>query len=211
MEVSLIARNLLWFFLLLISLTVHEWAHAFIAYKLGDDTAYQDGRVTLNPLAHVDIFGTILFPLICIFASSGILFGWGRQVPIEPSKFKRPELYTMFAEGAGIMGNLFLCLIASVILGCGDRYAMLGYSLLELNAFLIAFNLLPFPGLDGFYFFKYMLKLSQPVILFLENWGFWIILILINVPMFRTFLRFIVQGIVSLFIPISVAIYGWLS
>ena len=81
MEISLIAKHLLWFFLLLISLTLHEWGHAFVADKLGDPTPRQEGRVSLNPLVHIDIFGTIIFPLLCIFLSMGVLFGWDDRSP----------------------------------------------------------------------------------------------------------------------------------
>ena len=210
MEISLIAKHLLWFFLLLISLTLHEWGHAFVAYKLGDDTAHQEGRVTLNPLAHIDILGTILFPLICIFTSVGILFGWGRPVPIEPANFKRRELYTMISGSAGLLGNLFLCLVASLVLAFGQNYYILGYSLLELNAFLIAFNLLPIPGLDGFYLIKYGFRLSQETVEFLERWGFVIVLILINIPIVRTLLSFVVHTVMAFFIQVSVTFYGWL-
>jgi len=211
MEISLIAKHLLWFLLLLISLTLHEWGHAFVAYKLGDNTPYQAGRVTLNPLAHIDILGTILFPLLCIFTSAGILFGWGRPVPMEPAHFKRRELYTMFAGCAGLLGNLCLCLIASFILAFAQNYYILGYSLLELNAFLIAFNLFPIPGLDGFYLIKYGLKLSQSTVEFLEHWGFFIVLILINIPIVRTILSLIVHSIVAFFIQVSVMFYSWIA
>lgn len=208
MEISLVAKNLLWFFLLLISLSLHEWGHAFVADKLGDKTPRQLGRVSLNPFVHADLFGTILFPLFCIFMSSGILFGWGRPVPVDPRNFKRPELYTILAGSAGILGNLLLCLIGALLLLLGQRYYLIGYSLLELNALLIAFNLLPIPGLDGFYLIRYLTKMSEATVDFLSRWGFFILLILINIPIFRTFLSFLVQHIVIFFIKITVFVHG---
>lgn len=208
MENSLVAKNLLWFFLLLISLSLHEWGHAFVADKLGDKTPRQLGRVSLNPFVHADLFGTILFPLLCIFMSSGMLFGWGRPVPVDPRNFKRPELYTILAGSAGILGNLLLCLIGALLLLLGQRYYLIGYSLLELNALLIAFNLLPIPGLDGFYLIRYLTKMSDATVDFLSRWGFFILLILINIPLFRIFLSFLVQHIVIFFIKITVFVHG---
>ena len=211
MEISFIAKNLLWFFLLLISLSIHEWGHAFIADKLGDSTPRKSGRVTLNPFVHADLFGTIIFPLVCIFLSSGILFGWGRPVPIDVRNFKRRELYTILAGSAGILANLLLCLIASLVLAFGQKYYLIGYSLLELNALLIAFNLLPIPGLDGFYLVRYLTKMTDETIDFLSHWGFFILLVLINIPMFRSLLSFFIQKIVVFFIQISVFVNGLLA
>lgn len=208
MEVSFIAKSLLWFFLLLISLSIHEWGHAFVADKLGDVTPRRLGRVTLNPFAHADLLGTIIFPLLCIFMSSGILFGWGRPVPIDPRNFKRQELYTILAGSAGFLGNLLLCLIGSLVLILGQKYYLIGYSLLELNALLIALNLLPIPGLDGFYLVRYLTKMSDATVEFLSHWGFFILLVLINVPVFRALLSFFIQKIVVFFLQISVFVNG---
>ena len=210
MEISWIAKHLLWFFLL-ISLTVHEWAHAFTANKLGDSTPENDGRVTLNPLVHIDIFGTIIFPLICILLSTGILFGWGRPVLVNPSNFKKPELYATIAGCAGIFGNLLLCLISSIILSFNTQLYTLAYNLLELNAVLIAINFLPLPGLDGFYLIKNIFKLSNTTLRFLENWGFFVMIILIQIPLIRSVLSFIVNGVIGTFIKISIICHGFFA
>lgn len=208
MEISFIAKSLLWFFLLLISLSIHEWGHAFVADKLGDPTPRSLGRVTLNPFAHADLFGTIIFPLLCIFMSSGILFGWGRPVPIDPRNFKHPELYTILAGSAGFFGNLLLCFIGSLILAIGPQYHLIGFSLLQLNALLIAFNLLPIPGLDGFYLVHYLTKMSEETVTFLSHWGFFILLVLINIPIFRELLNFFIQKIVVFFLQFSIFVNG---
>ena len=200
MEISSIANYSISFLLLFISLSIHEYGHAMTAYKLGDDTPYLCGRVSINPFVHIDIMGTILFPLICIFSSAGILFGWGKPVPMDTSKFKHPGFYSVLAGSAGVFGNLLLCLIASLVLVFFPSCGLLAYRLIELNALLIAFNLIPLPGLDGFYFFKYFFKLSQSTITFLENWGFFIILILIYIPIVRALLSMLVRGILTFFI-----------
>ncbi|MBP5191485.1 MAG: site-2 protease family protein [Opitutales bacterium] len=210
METSWIAKHLLAFFLLLVSLVLHEWGHAWVAYHCGDSTPKLAGRVTLNPLPHVDFLGTILFPLICIFTGGGILFGWGKPVPMNPTAFSKPWKWTL-ANSAGLLGNFLLCLVASFVLTASSQYALLAYTLLQLNAVLIAFNLLPLPGLDGFPIFQHLCRFSEETVLFLERWGFFILLLLINLPIVRTVLFHLVEGIIATFLRISIALYGMLG
>lgn len=207
MEVSWVARNLLCFFLLLISLTLHEWSHAFVADRLGDPNPRREGRVTLNPMAHADLFGTILFPLLCIFMSTGFLFGWGRPVFIQPSYFKHPRWGSVLAESAGLVANMMLCFVGAMLLSFSHAYVMLAYLLLELNAVLITFNLLPLPGLDGFALVRYVCKISDETVAFLECWGFFILLLLINIPIVRYLLSSVVHHIVALFLSLSTMVY----
>ena len=207
METVLLAKHLLAFFLLLISLTLHEWAHAWVAYRCGDETPKTAGRVTLNPLAHIDLFGTVLFPLICIFSQSGLLFGWGKVVPMNPRNFDRRWKF-LLAGGAGIFGNLLLCFVASLLLTFAPNFALIAYGLLQLNAVLIVFNILPLPGLDGFYLLQSFARLSTETIRFLEHWGFLILLFLIQVPLVRMILMIMVEGIMNAFIVLSAALFG---
>ena len=206
MEASLLAKHLLAFFLLLISLTLHEWAHAWVAYRCGDETPKAAGRVTLNPLAHIDLFGTVLFPLICIFSQSGLLFGWGKVVPMNPRNFDRRWKF-LFAGGAGIFGNLLLCFIASLLLTVAPNFALIAFVLLQLNAVLIVFNIIPLPGLDGFYLLQSFARLSTETVRFLERWGFLILLFLIQVPLVRMILMITVEGIMNAFIVLSAAFF----
>ena len=208
MEVSLLAKHLLAFFLLLISLTLHEWAHAWVAYRCGDSTPKAAGRVTLNPLVHIDVFGTVLFPLICIFSQSGLLFGWGKPVPMNPRNFDRRWKF-LFAGGAGILGNLLLCFIASLLLTIAPNFALIAYGLLQLNAVLIVFNIIPLPGLDGFYLLQSFARLSTETVRFLERWGFLILLFLIQVPFVRVVLMITVEGIMNAFMILSTALFGF--
>jgi len=142
---------------LLLSLTVHEWAHAWSAYRLGDDTAERQGRLTLNPVVHIDPIGTLLLPLM------GIPFGWARPVPVNPMRFRRSismRTGMMITAAAGPASNLIIAILATVIWGLLFRFkpdwmiANHGVSMLlnitiMMNIGLALFNMLPFPPLDG--------------------------------------------------------------
>ena len=110
-------RNGVLFFLILVSsLCVHEWAHAWTAWKLGDDTAWHEGRVTLNPLNHIDLVGTVIFPLICIFLLQGVfLFGWAKPVPVNVNRFKNPRLDDFLTTFAGPFSNLLIAIGVAVV------------------------------------------------------------------------------------------------
>ena len=185
METVLLAKHLLAFFLLLISLTLHEWAHAWVAYRCGDETPKAAGRVTLNPLAHID----------------------GKVVPMNPRNFDRRWKF-LLAGGAGIFGNLLLCFIASLLLTVAPNFALIAFGLLQLNAVLIVFNIIPLPGLDGFYLLQSFARLSTETVRFLERWGFLILLFLIQVPLVRMILMITVEGIMNAFIVLSTALFG---
>ncbi len=141
---------------MLLSLTVHEWAHAYSAFLLGDDTAARMGRLTLNPVPHIDPVGTLLLPLL------GIPFGWAKPVPVNPLRFRREvsmRAGMMITAAAGPASNLVLAVLGTVGYGLLLRYGLVGSrragvgflvtSFIMINVALCIFNLLPIPPLDG--------------------------------------------------------------
>jgi Zn-dependent protease len=142
----------------ILSLSVHEYAHGWSAYRLGDDTAARMGRLTLNPMAHIDPFGTVILPLVLVLSNMPA-FGWARPVPIDPSRFRRDVSMARgmaITASAGPLSNLTLAVAGTLILGLSIRLD-LGAStvapfllqIIALNVVLALFNLIPIPPLDG--------------------------------------------------------------
>jgi len=139
--------------MLLVSLSVHEAAHAWTADRLGDPTARLLGRITLNPLAHIDWIGTVLFPLVAIYSNVPLL-GWAKPVPVNMHNLKAPRRDFAIVAAAGPVSNLILAAIGAAVLGLGA--GLLSYRAFDLvsrfvllNALLAVFNMIPVPPLDG--------------------------------------------------------------
>ncbi|WP_169081981.1 site-2 protease family protein [Paenibacillus sp. PL91] len=177
---------------LIIAFTVHEFAHAYSAYKFGDDTAYNAGRVTLNPRVHLDVLGTLLI----LFAG----FGWAKPVPVNPSKFSSPRIMSIIVTLVGPLSNLIIgtlgiiIYVALIATGALDG-ASVGVSaavdrffdyFIWYNFLLFIFNLIPLPPLDGYRIIadlmplKLRYKMDQNV-----QWGMFIFLLIVFIPPLR--------------------------
>jgi len=142
----------------LLAIVVHEWAHGYMAKRFGDLTAEQAGRLTLNPAAHVDMMGTVIFPIVGVMIG-GMAFGWAKPVPVNSRNFKNIKSGIFWVSFAGPLANLVLGILSSLILVLSSKYApdfalknsiegMLQFSIF-INFILMGFNLIPLPPLDG--------------------------------------------------------------
>ncbi len=155
------------FALFLVSLSVHEAAHSYIAFKLGDPTSKFDGRLSLNPLAHIDIYGTIIIPLILII-SNAPAFGWAKPVMVDIRNFKNPPRDNLLTALAGPASNLiFAFILYGVIQLVGvevlrpNLFGLLLIYLTKINIVLAIFNLTPIPPFDGGKIWHYLLGTEQ--------------------------------------------------
>ncbi|HEX8399378.1 MAG TPA: site-2 protease family protein [Pyrinomonadaceae bacterium] len=212
---ELIGRLLIFLVTLLLAISAHEAAHAWMSSKYGDDTARMLGRVTLNPISHTDPIGTLLIPVIgfILGAMGGALasiplIGWGKPTPVNPRNWTNYKTANVMVSIAGILANLLIALIAFIIAkvlmatGTLTIYDVLAINnelgatpspigillnmMLFLNVSLAIFNLLPFPPLDGSKVLSTFLPPSwQPVMDILEQYGFMILLLLMYMGFIR--------------------------
>ena len=140
----------------ILAITFHEAAHGFVALRFGDTTAKDAGRVTLNPIKHIDLFGTIILPLLLLL-SAGFIFGYAKPVPVNFSALRNPRWNMIWVAVAGPAMNVALAVVSAILLRGigvldGENAALVGNGLLlsvELNMILAIFNMLPLPPLDG--------------------------------------------------------------
>ena len=209
-------QKIILFLLLIVCITIHEWAHAWVADKLGDTLPRQQGRVTLDPRSHIDPIGTVLIPFIMIFASPGFaIIGWGKPVQISLPNRETKKRDDILITIAGPLSNLSIAFICSLSFGLFHRFVPLGesgllllYQIISLNAVLFLFNLLPIPPLDGSHILKNMVNMKDETFLKFSKYGFFILIILINVPIFQKWMGSGIESLNSIFFGIFSLLQG---
>jgi Zn-dependent protease len=188
-ELTLLQRVVVWVLPVIFAITVHEVAHGWVAKKYGDNTAFMMGRLTLNPIKHIDLVGTIILPGLLLLTGTGFIFGWAKPVPVDPRYFKNPRRDMAIVALAGPVSNLLmaigwaLCARLGVVLNMEVVTLPLiytGIAGISINLVLALINLLPIPPLDGSRILTGILpsrlawKYNQ-----LERYGFIILLLLL--------------------------------
>jgi Zn-dependent protease len=159
-ELTLVQRIVVWILPVVFAITVHEVAHGWVAKKYGDNTASVLGRLTLNPIKHIDLLGTIILPGLLLITGTGFIFGWAKPVPVDPRNFKKPLQDMAIVALAGPVSNLLMALGWALItrlgvtIGTGTEAISLpliysGVAGISINLVLALINLLPIPPLDG--------------------------------------------------------------
>lgn len=174
--------------ILLFSVIIHEIAHGFVALLLGDTTAKREGRLTLNPIKHLDPIGSVVVPLLLLLMNSGIVFGWAKPVPINPYNFKDQKYGQAKVALAGPAVNFLIAIIFGIIIRFIPEQASLFYQnllitfgfIVWINLLLGVFNLVPIPPLDGSHIlFTFLPNSSQKIKIFFSRYGLFFLLIFI--------------------------------
>lgn len=201
--------------ILLFSVVIHELSHGLMALRCGDPTAKELGRITLNPIPHIDLVGSILVPLISLMATGRVFIAWAKPVPVNPMNFRNPRKDDILVSVVGPLSNLLvglLCVFGVVVLArlsdlafgslpavAGDGVNVLVrmfYGGMYLNVWLAVFNLLPIPPLDGSHVVASMLpeRISQQYRQ-IGFFGIFVIILVMRNPEFSSFLGSIVSAI----------------
>lgn len=168
------------------AITLHEAAHGYVAKRFGDNTAYVLGRVSLNPARHIDLFGTVIFPLLTLFLG-GMLFGWAKPVPVNQGQLREPRRQMIWVVLAGPAANFLMALLWALLLrilfSMGETQGFLwevSRAGISINLILMVLNLLPIPPLDGGRVLMNIVPLkTENLLARIEPYGIWILLALL--------------------------------
>jgi Zn-dependent protease len=208
LEFSLVQKIIIWAIPVLFAITLHEVAHGWVALKLGDRTAQMMGRLTLNPIKHIDPIGTLLVPGILLLLG-GFIFGWAKPVPISYRNLNKPKTDMAWVALAGPMANLVMAVIWALVakvgltlaqsqIVMGEAMMFMGVAGVLINAMLMMLNLLPLPPLDGGRILVSMLPgpMSWQVSR-IEPYGFFILLALLYFGILSMILWPLISGLLS--------------
>lgn len=157
MDFTIIQKIAIWALPLIFAITVHEVAHGWVASRFGDQTARLSGRLTLNPVKHIDLIGTIIVPLMLLLLHSPALFGWAKPVPIDSRNLRNPRPQMVMVALAGPLSNLLMAFLWGAVAKCGfymspwfsKPMVLMGFAGIQINIMLCVLNCLPIPPLDG--------------------------------------------------------------
>ena len=183
--------------ILFFSIVLHEFAHGYVAYRLGDDTAYLLGRLTLNPLKHIDIIGTFLVPALCVISGLPV-FGWAKPVPVSARRLASPFKDMGKVALAGPSANLILAIIFAFLIklviisgifhaDTAQRTVQCLIYGVQINVLLAVFNLMPLPPLDGGHIVAALLPFNAALkyTMFFGRLGMWLVIVLIVTGVFK--------------------------
>ena len=201
MDSNQIADGLIQYLMLIGLLTFHEFGHAWTAWKCGDDTARLQGRVSLNPLVHIDPIGTVLLPLIMIFmpGAGRFLIGWAKPVPVNPYNLRNKNRDDILVTMAGPAMNLLLAIGLMALARAGiifhsEAVISLCLQAAALSLVLCFFNLIPVPPLDGSQVMRVLTGMSYETFASYARYGFIIVIVLLNIPQVRDTLNAVTYG-----------------
>ncbi len=196
MSLNAVLDGLISYLCLLILLTFHEFAHAWVAWRCGDDTARERGRVSLNPLVHMELLGTVILPLLVVFLSAadsqlaGFIVGWGKPVPVDPRNLRHRRWQdTLIALAGPAMNLLLAAAVMGLVKGADSLHlnqaTLVLVQMARISLLLCFFNLLPIPPLDGSHVVKNLIGMSDEFYWRLCRFGLLAVIIALQVPLVR--------------------------
>jgi Zn-dependent protease len=199
---NVVVEGLITYLGLVILLTFHEFGHAWVALKCGDDTARLQGRVSLNPIVHIDPIGTVVLPLFMIFGPAGVTryaLGWAKPVPVNPYNLRHPRSDDILVTMAGPAMNLALAVVLVALTRVGmlvhlEPMADIFWRYATLSLLLCFFNLIPIPPLDGSRVMRVLTGMSWDAYANFARFGFIAVILVIQIPPVRQTLNFAVDG-----------------
>ena len=192
MDASELANIVALWMCLVVLLSFHEYAHAWMAHKCGDDTARMMGRMTINPIVHIDPIGTVFLPLMMLSLNPGfLLFGWAKPVPVNPANLTNRKRDDILISMAGPAMNVILAIVLLAVLRVaiempegisGSAVVAQLPEIAFISMFLCLFNLIPVPPLDGSHVMRHVVGMSEETYRNIARFGFIIVLVVINIP-----------------------------